>query len=254
MDVACSTYCFTKEPFERALRRIAEMEFSRVDLGIGDANIHIRPDDVVENPSAVLARIRQGPTLSFTAITLRTDPNHADFAKRLDAVAHFGKQLSTPILVLEAAPAGSSFDAEAERLKALIKLISVHGSILTVVTKTGTLAELPETALKLCESVPGLGLTLDPSHLLCGPNQGKSYDELFPYIKHVHLRDSGKTMDQFQVKVGRGEIEYGRVVVSLGRYKIPGSLVVQIEDNLPNLDMEVEAEVRKLGLLLESLI
>ena len=64
---------------------------------------------------------------------------------------------------------------------------------------------------------------------------------------------SDRRMDQLQVKVGRGEIEYGRIVTSLQRYQYAGSLAVEIEDAIPG-DLEVETEVRKLGLLLESLL
>ena len=34
MFVACSTLCFSREPLEAALRRIAELEFSKIDLAI----------------------------------------------------------------------------------------------------------------------------------------------------------------------------------------------------------------------------
>ena len=35
MDVACSTFCFEDEPLDLALRRMAELEFTRADLGVG---------------------------------------------------------------------------------------------------------------------------------------------------------------------------------------------------------------------------
>ena len=58
----------------------------------------------------------------------------------------------------------------------------------------------------LCERVPGLGLTLDPSHYIAGPHQGKNYDQVFPYVRHVQLRDTGRGPNQFQVRVGQGEV------------------------------------------------
>jgi hypothetical protein len=38
---------------------------------------------------------------------------------------------------------------------------------------------------ELCQLVPGLGLTLDPSHYLNGP-QRASYDGVIPFVRHVH--------------------------------------------------------------------
>ena len=98
-----------------------------------------------------------------------------------------------------------------------MQLVEAEGLILTVPTRIGTLTELPATARELCEQVPGLGLTLDPSHFINGPHQGGSYDEIFPYVRHVQLRDTGKAPGKFQVRVGQGEVEYGRIISQLQR-------------------------------------
>lgn len=253
MDVACSILCFTREPFEQALRHIAELEFAKVDLAVGEGNPHLTPDQIVNDSAAVLHSIRQGPTVAFSAIMARGLGEGDQLDQRLDAIAHLGKQLAAPLIVLEAAKSGTSLDDELARLRRLVKIVSIHGAVLAVTTKTGTLTENPTVAVQLCEQVPGLTLSLDPSHLICGPHQGKPYDFVYPHVRHVLLRDSGRRLDQLQVKVGRGEIEYGRIVTSLKRFDYRGSLVVDIEDANPG-DLDVEAEVRKLRLLLESLL
>lgn len=251
MDVACSTLCFTREPLEDALRRIADMEFSRVDLAIGGAERHVSMRDVLENTPGVLHRIRQGPTISFAAVTVRSPA--APSGEEIDSISHLAKQIAAPVVAIEASPADTPFDVEAARLAELERIVSLHGTVLTVITKTGTITEDPDAAVQLCTAVPGLGLTLDPSHFICGPHQGKPYDQVFPFVRHAHLRDTGRRMDQLQVKVGRGDVEYGRIVTSLGRFDFKGALTVAIEDAIPG-DLDVEAEVRKPRLLLESLI
>ena len=107
--------------------------------------------------------------------------------------------------------------------------------------------------MQLCERLPGLGLTLDPSHYIAGPNQGKAYEELFQYVHHVHLRDTGRGADQFQVRVGQGEVEYGRIISLLSRNDYERLLTVAIYD-IPDAPFAMDAEVRKLKYLLESLI
>lgn len=253
MDVACSTLCFTREPFERALRHIAELEFSKVDLAIADNSPHITPRELVDNPAEVIQKIRRGPTIGIAALTLRMAATGEELISQVDAAAQLGKQLAGPILVIDAGPTGTTLDAEIERLQQLMKAVSLHAGVLTVTTKMGTLTEDPDVARQLCESVEGLGITLDPSHYLCGPFKEKDYDALFPYVRHVQLRDSGTTMDEFQVRVGRGKIEYGRIVTSLSRYQYRGALAVCIEDQIPS-ELDVESEARKLRLLLESLL
>ncbi|MFO0949439.1 MAG: sugar phosphate isomerase/epimerase [Planctomycetota bacterium] len=254
MDVACSTLSFTREPLEQALRRIAEMEFSKVDLAVTENGPHLTPDMIINNSATVLHAIRQAPTIGFAALTVRLPfDDEQKYLEQLDGIAHFAKQIAAPVVVVEAAKSGTPFESEVERLTKLERVASLHGSVLTITTKTGTLAELPDTAVQLCQAVPGLGLTLDPTHFVSGPNQGKTYDQVFPFVRHAHLRDSGRRPDQYQVQVGRGEIEYGRIVQALRRFDFRGSLVVAIEDGVPS-EMDFEAEVRKLRLLIESLI
>ena len=134
-----------------------------------------------------------------------------------------------------------------------MKLAATEGAVLTVDTRIGTLTEDPDTAVLLCQRVPGLGLTLDPSHYLAGPCQGKSFEQVFPFVRHVHLRDTGRGPNQFQVRVGQGEVEYGRIISQLARHHYDRLLTVDIRD-IPEPLFTMEPEVRKLKYLLESLV
>jgi sugar phosphate isomerase/epimerase len=111
----------------------------------------------------------------------------------------------------------------------------------------------PQVAVELCQAVPGLGLTLDPSHYLQGPNPNVDFDKVFPYVHNVHLRDTGLVPGDFQVRVGQGQIEYARIVTQLQRYGYDRALTVAIIDR-PDNAFDREVEVRKLKLLLETLI
>ena len=71
-------------------------------------------------------------------------------------------------------------------------------------------------------------------------------------VQNVHFRDTGKKPGEFQVRIGQGEIEYGRVVSQLERHGYNRALTVAIRDDIEN-PFDVEVEVRKLKLLLESL-
>jgi sugar phosphate isomerase/epimerase len=157
------------------------------------------------------------------------------------------------VLSIPAASNRSSFDSEILRLRELVHLVETEGLILTVATRVGTLTETPSLAVELCERVPGLGLTLDPSHYINGPHQGASFDEVFPYVRHVHLRDTGRAPGKFQVRVGQGEVEYGRIISQLERCHYDRLLTVAIHD-VADAPFVMESEVRKLKYLLESLV
>ena len=122
----------------------------------------------------------------------------------------------------------------------LVNLAQTEGIVLTVATRMGTLTELPDQAVALCQRVPGLGLTLDPSHYIAGPHQGANYDHVYPYVRHVHLRDTARGPGQFQVRIGQGEIEYGRIIAQLARHQYNRLLTVEI-DEVPDAPYSINA-------------
>jgi len=252
--VACSTLCFGKYPFERALQTIAELGFSKVDVALHEVGPHLKPSEVTADVHTTAARLRLGPGLTPCAFSVAIDaPDAAGHAAHLAAVCRLARLSSVPTVTIAAAPAGTGLDAEVRRLKELCALAARDGVMLSVATLAGTVTEMPDAAVELCRRVPGLSLTLDPSHYICGPNEGASWDAVYPYVRHVHLRDSGRGPNQFQVRIGQGEIEYGRIVSMLARHHYDRVLTVDIHD-IPDAPFAMEPEVRKLKYLLESLV
>jgi sugar phosphate isomerase/epimerase len=252
--VACSTQCFTKEPLEEALRHIAELEFDKFELAVDEGGAHLKPSEVAANPEAAAHRLRHGPSLTPAALTLDFGdpaPDPALVRKRFDALCRLAKPLTVAVLTIRAAKAGAPFDDEVKRLSALAGLAMREGLVLAVETHGQTLAADPDAAAELCKAVPGLGITLDPSHFIQAGF--KEWDAVYPYVQNVHLRDTGKGPGEIQVRVGQGEIEYGRVVNQLERHGYDRALTVCIFDNLDS-PFDTEVEVRKLKLLLESLL
>jgi sugar phosphate isomerase/epimerase len=252
--VACSTLCFGKYPFERALQTIAELGFSKVDVALHEVGPHLKPSEVAADVHTAAGRLRLGPGLMPCAFSVADGaPGTAAQEAHLAAVCRLARLTSVPTVTVAAASAGTGLDAEARRLKDLCAVAAKEGVMLTVATLTGTLTETPEGAVELCQRVPGLGLTLDPSHYVAGPNQGASWDTVYPYVRHVHLRDTGGGPNQFQVRIGQGDIEYGKIIAMLARHRYGRVLTVDIRD-VPDAPFAMEPEVRKLKYLLESLV
>jgi len=252
--VACSTLCFAKYPLDRALRIIGELEFSKVDVAIHEGGPHLRPSEVADDVALAAHRIRIGPSLTPGAFSVEiAADDDQEYRKQLRAVCHLARLSTVATVTIAAAPRGTDVAAEVKRLTPLVRLAQAEGIVLTVETRMATVTENPDTAVELCERVPGLGLTLDPSHYLAGPHQGKNYDQVFPFVRHVHLRDTGKDPSQFQVRVGQGQVEYGRIISYLSRHHYDRLLSVEIVD-VPDAPFVMEQEVRKLKYLLESLI
>ncbi len=254
MYVACSTLCFDSYPFEEALHSIAELEFNKIDVAIHEGGNHLKPSQVARDVQAAAARLRMASGLVPSAISVAIDaPDGEEFDRQFRAVCRLARVSMVPLVTMAAAPADTPLDREVQRLTRLLRIAEKDGLLLTVGTLSGTLTEDPDTAVTLCQRVPGLGLTLDPSHYIAGSQQVKCFDHVYPYVRHVHLRDTGRGPNQFQVHIGQGEIEYGRVIAQLARYNYDRLLTVDIRD-VAGADFAREHEVRKLKYLLESLV
>ncbi len=254
MYVACSTLCFSKPSLDDALAAVRELRFPKADLAIHEDGPHLKPSEVAADVLKASARLKAAnlPLAAFHVVFGQPD---GDVTRaQLRAVCRLARLNTVPLLTLPAMPAGSDLDAEVARLTEWCKIAASEGVILTVETHGETLTGDPAGAAELCRRVPGLGLTLDPSHYHAGPHGAQNYDALFPFVRHVRLRDTGKAADQFQVRIGQGEMEYGRIISQLGRHKYDRALTVDVRDHGDGGPFPVGPEVRKLKYLLESLV
>jgi sugar phosphate isomerase/epimerase len=256
MFVACSTLCFARQPLESALRQIAELEFDKFELAIVEDGNHLRPSEAGDDPEGALHRLRSGPSLIPSSLYVDFGP--VDWAdpltrRRFDGLCRLAKLLSVAVLTIHASPAGTPVADEVKRLAPLVTTTMREGLVLALLTHAQTVTANPETAVELCQLLPGLGLTVDPSHFLQGPNPQVDYDPVFRYAQNIHLRDTGVVPGEFQVRVGQGQVDYARIVTQLQRFGYNRSLTVAIIDQ-PDYPFDREVELRKLKLLLETLI
>jgi len=252
--VACSTLCFGRLSLEEALGIIAELEFSKFEAALHEQGCQLRPSEIADDIGPAAARLRHGPGLTPVAFSVEIDADDPkEYDRQLKAVCRLARISAVPLITLKAAAVDTPLDEEIERLGHLVRLAAADGVQATVSTRIGTLTEDPEVALSLCQRVRGLYLTLDPSHYIAGPHADKNHDALYPYVKHVHLRDTGRGPNQFQVRVGQGEVEYGRIIAQLARYQYDRILSVDIHD-VADAPFAMQPEVRKLKYLLESLV
>jgi sugar phosphate isomerase/epimerase len=246
--------CFGRYSLEEALRIISELHFSKCEVAIHEHGRHLKPSQVVADTGSIVSRLRYGSGLTVTAFTVDIDaPGEEEQHRQFHAICRLARVSAVPLITIKPSSLETPLEVEVPRLKKLVHIADREGILLTVATLIGTHTQTPDQAVALCEAVEGLGLTLDPSHYVAGPHQGKSYDAVFPYVHHVHLRDTGRGPNQFQVRVGQGEIEYGRIVSQLARFRYERSLTVDIRD-IPDAPFAMEPEVRKLKYLLESLV
>jgi len=243
--VAASTRCFGDRPFDEACRQLEDLEFERLEIWIDEAGRHLALKDVTANAEAFAARCRQATRIPMSSFCLGYEAPQSQF----EALCKVAKAMRITQVTMPAAPHGTPFNSEIDRLKGFVKAALLEGVRVSLKTEKGRLTEDLRTAVELCTAVPGLGLTFDPTYSLKTPD--KTLELVLPRVFHVHLRDS--TPDNLQVQVGLGEIDYSDLIVQLNRSQYNRALSVEWIPELGDTDQR-PLELRKLRMLLDSLL
>ncbi len=251
MFVAASTDCFSQLPLAEALERLVDLEYTSIEIALREDGRQLKPSDVLADPEGVLHICRKTHRLTPCAYFFDMSTEDPRYYQAFTACCKLAKATKVVSITVPSAELGTPFNAEIERLRELVKIAHEEQVLVSMKTQSGCLTEDPTTAQVLCDNVKGLGITLDPSHYLFGPKAGANYDNLLKYVYHLHLRDTNKKA--LQVRVGQGEVEYGKLVTQLAKFRYDRALCVQILDTA-NADCDHFAEMRKIRLLLESLL
>jgi len=247
--VAASTASFPDLPLSEALSKLVDLEFTRVEIDLHESSQQLKPSQVLADFEKAVEICRHTLRLTPVAYNVQIEAEGDEYYRQFAAICRLAKATKVVTLVVPAGELGTPFNAEVERLRELVGIATVESVVVAVKTEVGRVTQDPDTVQVLCDNVKGLGITFDPSHFIYGENAGRSYDHILKYTYHVHLRDTCK--DQLQVRVGQGDIEYGRLVNQLAQAKYNRALTV---DMVPLPDVDQMAELRKLRLLLESLL
>ena len=249
MFVAASTECFLDLPLTEALERLADLEFTSVELALFEDADQFKPSVIAADVEAAAGLCRNTRRLDVVAFDVRIAAQGAAHYEQFAAVCRLAKITKVVTLTVPSAELGTPFNEEVEHLRRLVDIATLHGVRVAMKSQVGRMSEDPDTVMVLCDNVKGLGLTLDPSAYIFGPHQGRSLDKLMKYVYHVHLRDTNKKA--FQVRVGQGDIEYGKLINQLQRVRYQRALSVNIREQE---GVDHAGELRKLRLLLESLL
>jgi sugar phosphate isomerase/epimerase len=246
--VSASTACFPELSFADALSKLADLEYTSVEIAIHENGNQLKPSQVLAEPDASLAMCRR-TRLTPVAYSVEIEAEGDEYYRQFHACCRLAKASKVVSLAVPAAPLGTPFNAEIERLREMVAIATIEGVLVGLRTETGCMSEDPDTVVVLCDNVKGLGVTLDPSHFIYGTDRTGKIEQLLKHVCHVRLRDTSKT--SLQVRVGQGEVEYGRIVSQLAQVGYRRALSV---DMTPIDDVDHEGEMRKLRLLLESLL
>ncbi|MDR0521514.1 MAG: TIM barrel protein [Planctomycetaceae bacterium] len=236
------------ETLSEIFERFIDMEYSHIELVIG-AGSAIQPDKIAAQHDSIVYLCRTSRQVTPVAIYFDLEPETSGFIEMFTDACKLAKACKIVVVSVRASVHGTPFNEEIDRLRELTQIALFYGVVVGVVTEAGRLTDTPETVGSICKTVKGLGVTLDPSHYIYNLPKPKDFETILPYVLHVRLRDT--TEKQFQAKVGQGDVEFGRIVIQLNKADYRGALCVALE---PAVSVDTLAELRKIRLLLESLL
>ncbi len=253
MFVAASTSCFESLPLSEVLERLSGLEFTRVEVEISEQGNQLKPSMLMNDLDGAIRMCRETQRLDPVAYSIDLEGEGDSYYEQFHAVCRLAKATKVFTITGSAGELGTPFNAEIERLREMVRIATLEGVLFSIKTEIGRITENPDTAVVLCDNVKGLGISLDPSHYICGPFAGANYENLLGHVYHVRLRDTSK--ERIQVQIGQGEVEYGRLVTLLAKHKYRRALCVDVREARRHQRRNPQwANPLKIRLLLESLL
>ncbi|MCO8122373.1 TIM barrel protein [Stieleria sp. TO1_6] len=248
MFIAASTECYPDLELLSAIELLSDLEFTAVEIALHESG-NVKPSEVLEDMDRAIQMLRHTHRLDISGYSVQLASTGAEHYEQFAKLSWLAKTTKVVTITVPSAEQGTPFNEEVEHLQKLVEIGEAEGVRVSVKSQLGCLSEDPDTLMVLCNNVDGLGITLDPSVYITGSAKGKSLDNILKFVCNVHLRDTRP--EAFQVSVGQGEVDYGKLMTQLEREKYDRALTVHMGP-MENLDHRVE--LRKLRRLLETLI
>ena len=248
MYISATTQCFPNASLSEAVDALAEQEFGYLETFIYEQGGAIKPSDVLNHFDEVAALFR-GITRMTPSVFSIDIPSEQDFKAQFKACCKLAKINGIVSLVLRSSLLGFPFNEEIERLEYAVEEAFTAGCVVSVLTEKGRISEDLQTTIGFCNRIHGLTVALDPSYYLGEAMQSKMMESLLPFVNHVRLRDSKPGV--YQTKVGQGDFEFGKLINQLDKVGYKRALSIDI---VPQEDADHLVELRKMRMLLESLV
>jgi sugar phosphate isomerase/epimerase len=243
MRIGGCTFAFGPKPLEDACRLLRAFGFRIVDLGVCLGNTQISPFEASANPETVAGAVNRclddlelerGEcfVLDFgQPLNLPDEQVRQATRERFKPLARFARLVGCPSIMLipgivhESIGKERSYDLAVMELRVLCQTANDEGVQLNIEPCEPSVVQDPRDAARLCEDVPGLGLTLDYSHFIDPGYAQSEVETLHRFAKHLHARQAapGKRVET----VEKGTIDFGRIISLLKQDNYQGLIAVE---------------------------
>jgi len=245
LPVACSPLVFVDAPLGEALDDVRELGFTDVDLDVIDGWGHIQPSALAEDYDATARTVReQVARAGVNVVAFNAILGDEDRERRARATLRLADELGASTVTFGAPRKGATLDEAVAWGQPILAAAREHPEIPALVEfHAETFTEVIADCVAFVEAT-GFGVTFDTSHYWLGPAKGEGIDALLPHVRHVHVRDSGTSLEQDQLPWGTGAVDLpmvadkllgagyaGRVSVEyIGDPNFPGDMPQSVRD------------------------
>jgi L-ribulose-5-phosphate 3-epimerase len=252
--LSCSTHCYNKFPFERALKGIADAELKYVEIGAIPGHCdHIRPELLsVKEMKEVLKKVESyglKPSSVSGHCNLVSKDGMELFKKRID----FAVQIGVGIINTADGNISGKKDEECffENMREIAGYVEERNIIIAMETHGGLLG----TAKDCIKTIERIGsnnvkINYDPANLIFFSGKRPEDDIAYAveYMGHMHIKDKleGQGVWNFPA-VGDGYIDYETIfnVLSRGNYTGPMSFEIEFVEKGPQSPEEVDIALKR---------
>ena len=190
-----------------------------------------------------MALCRQTHRLTPVALSVDIEAPEPDYYHQFAACCRLAKAIKVVTITVRSAELGTPFNAEVERLRTFVALaVAGRGPRRTADRGRPHDRERPTRPWSCATASRGWASRSIRATTSTARTPGVNYEQVMKHVYHVRLRDT--TKDQLQVRVGQGDVEYGRLVNQLNKVRYDRALCV---DMLPMPDVDQLTEMRRCG-------
>ncbi len=248
ITLLCSTSLRSAENLDSALQAIAACGFTTIDLLTIGQWFHINPRDLHEHWDQTIAELDRlldkhqlsiGATNNGTTVQLHDRSaeacriRHEEWAATARLMKYYDFTTAT-IQPLQKDQGRSWSDAFADCVKTLQEqLIFAEKQNLSFALEAHTNGpiETIDEARQICDAIPELSLTLDPTHFIMQGKDIRETEWMIPKTTHIHLRDAAP--GKLQTPFGAGTLDFDWFLNTLKDADFKGSISVEYLQ-LPN--------------------
>jgi len=271
LKLSCSSLAFSDMEWDAALAEIKKLGFRYADLAMFEGWTHrpfpsmlTDPDGHAKKivaacgkleiePIAIHAEFVLGDRQTFPGLTVPDAAARKTILIQFERVVSCARAAEIPLINVQAGKFIDGTPRETCLKNAIDLLTQMHamaarrGLTLSFENHSGTIAELPEDALRILTDVPGLRLDFDPSHIVRNSISPEATVSLMKHVAHVGIRNAKPGDYNLPIKDGKLYFDIKPFLAAFQEKAVKAFVSIEyyepsMRDNIPKLKQILEAE------------